>query len=167
MKFYHTKIQCLPFFVFVNNFVKVRQQCDVVWDGLSSLLLSLSPPSKRKCPMCNGIKIGLGPLSESSHNLSLLEPPPRPMHLILYTFFYSVLSSVLPFLSWSSVLCMQVGCLGSEFVQTLQRSIPYCLIEKFTQTGAVYLSTSGVSCFVFLNRLSANLTTFNRCTKSR
>lgn len=71
------KMQWLPFFVFVNNSVTV--QCDAIWNGLSSLLLSLSPPSKRKYPTCNGVKIGLGALSEKRPESFIARKSPSPI----------------------------------------------------------------------------------------
>lgn len=116
------KMQWMPFFVFVNNCVKVRRQCDAIWDGLSSLLLGLSP----KCPTCNGVKSGLGAVSESGQNLSLLESPlPTALLLILLHFLIPTLSSVLLFLSRSGILCMQVRCLGRK---RLSQSVSVCLI---------------------------------------
>lgn len=99
------KMNWLPFFVFVNHFVKVHRQCDAIWNELSSLLSSLSPPSKRESPKCNGVRIGLGALSGSGQNLLLLESL-----LPLLHFSNSTLSSLLLFLSQSSVFGMQVGC---------------------------------------------------------
>ena len=100
LKLFPFKMQWPPFFVFVNNYVKVRWVCDAIQNGLSSLLLSLSPPPKRKCPICNGVKSGLGALSESVQNLSLLERPLSPLFLILPHFLIPTLSSVPLSRSW-------------------------------------------------------------------
>lgn len=74
-------MQWLPlFFVFVNNYVKVHRQCDAFWNGLSLLLLSLS----QKCPTCNGVKSGLGAVSEKRPKSFIARKPPSPLPTPLF-----------------------------------------------------------------------------------